>query len=130
MTMTFPSTSELTRLRDDQESCMFDTGNLQPRIQTQDGYGQAVETFPSNSADTICGLDMQPGSERFTPDMSVTIYDATLRLPITATAAVGDRFRITKRHGQTLSSALVFNIVSPIRRGPSGIRLFLQRVEE
>jgi hypothetical protein len=117
-------------MRSDQNSCMFDTGNIQPRTQTTDSFGQPVETFPSDSADMMCGLEMQPGSERFTPDMSVTTYDATLRLPITASPAVGDRFRITKRHGERLATALVFNIISPIRRGPSGIRLFLQRVEE
>jgi hypothetical protein len=128
--MTFPSIEELGRLRHDQESCMFDTGNIQPRVQTADSFGQPVETFPTDSADSACGLDMRPGSERFTPDMTVTTYDATLRLPITATPTVGDRFRITKRHGETLATALVFNIVSPIQRGPSGIRLLLTRIEE
>ena len=108
---------------------MFDTGNIQPRTQTLDSYDQPVETFPTNSADLACGLDMRPGSERFTLDKTVTTYDATVRLPITATPTVGDRFRVTKRHGETLAIALVFNIISPIQRGPSGIRLILQRVE-
>jgi hypothetical protein len=123
------STAELTRLRSAQESAMFDTGNIQPRTQTLDSFEQAVETFPTNSADLVCGLDMRSGSERFGPQLTVTTYDATVRLPITTTPTVGDRFRVTKRHGETLATALVFNIISPIQRGPSGIRLLLQRVE-
>ena len=123
------SSTELTRLRSAQVSSLMDTGNIQPRTQTVDSFGQAVETFPTNSADMTCGLDMRPGSERFNTEMAITTYDATVRLPITATPTVGDRFRVTKRQGEALGIALIFNIVSPIQRGPSGIRLLLQRVE-
>jgi len=108
---------------------MLDVGNIQPRTQTADGFGQFIETFPTNSADLACGLDMRPGSERRNANMTISTYDATTRLPITAAPTVGDRFRITKRFGETLAVALVFEIVSPIQRGPSGIRILLKRVE-
>jgi hypothetical protein len=128
--MTFQfSAAQLAAMRSAQEGHMLDTGNIQPRTQTASTYGQPVETFPTNSADMACGLDMRQGSDRPGTQMTVTTYDATARLPITATPAVGDRFRVTKRFGESLSTALVFTIVSPIQRGPSGIRILLTRVE-
>jgi len=54
-------------------------------------------------------------------------YDATVRVPIATTVDLRDRFRVTKRFGETLSSALVFDIVAPPQRGPSGIRLLLRK---
>ena len=121
--------AELTGLRAAQDGHMLDTGNMQPVTVTQDSFGQMVETWPSNSADIACGLDMRPGSERHGPQMTVTEYDATVRLPIGTSVDLRDRFRVTKRFGETLATSLVFEIQSPIQRGPSGIRLLLRRVE-
>lgn len=127
MTMQFNAT-ELANLRVAQTDHMLDTGNIQVGTQTVDTFGQAIETFTDGTA-MICGLDMRPGSERHSQVHTISQYDATVRLPITATPTVGDRFEVTKRFGETLSAALVFNIVSPIQRGPSGIRLLLARIE-
>lgn len=128
--MSYQFTSdELADLRTAQTGHMLDTGNMMPVTVTQDSFGQMVETWTTNGADVACGLDMRPGSERHGTDMTVVAYDATVRLAITTSVDLRDRFRVTKRFGETLSSALIFDIVSPIQRGPSGIRLMLRRVE-
>ena len=108
---------------------MLDTGNLQPITATDDTFGQQVETWPTNSASIACGLDMRPGYERHGIEKTVVEYDATVRVPITTTVDMRDRFRVTKRFGETLATALVFDIVAPAQRGPSGIRLLLKRIE-
>ena len=121
--------AELTAFRLHQDNHMMDTGNVQPSTETGDTFGQEVETWPTNSDDIACGLDMRPGSERHGVDKTVIEYDATVRLHIETTVDLRDRFRITKRFDETLDTALVFRIVAPPQRGPSGIRLLLKRIE-
>lgn len=101
---------------------------MQPISTSTDTFGQVVESWPSNSADVSCGLDMRPGSEVRGIDKTVIKWDATVRLPITTTVNIRDKFRVTKRFAESLSTALTFEIVSPIQRGPSGIRLLLRIV--
>ena len=120
---------ELSNFRTTQDGHMLDTGNVQPITVTEDTFGQLVETWPTNSTNIVCGLDMRPGSERHGTDKIVVEYDATVRVPIATTVDMRDRFRVTKRFGETLSSALVFGIAAPAQRGPSGIRLLLKRIE-
>jgi len=127
MSFQFAAT-ELEDLRTAQDGHMLDTGNIQPVTVTPDSYGQAVETWPTNSGDIACGLDMRPGSERHSGLMTTTQYDATVRLPIDTTFDLRDKFRVTKRFGETLATPLVFEFVSPIQRGPSGIRAMLKRI--
>ena len=122
------TSADLTNMRGAQTDHMMDTGNLQPITVTVNSYGEAVESWPTNSADISCGLDMRPSSERRGQENTVTTYDATVRVPITTTVDMRDRFRITKRFGETLSSVLTYEIVSPAQRGPSGIRLLLRIV--
>ena len=121
--------AELSDFRVAQDGHMLDTGNLQPITVTDDTFGQQVETWPTNSADIVCGLDMRPGSERHGADKTVVEYDAIVRVPIATTIDMRDRFRVTKRFGEMLSTVLVFGIVAPPQRGPSGIRLLLRRIE-
>ena len=123
------SDTELEGLRTAQDGHMLDTGNIQPVSTSADSFGQVVETWPTNSASIACGLDMRPGSERHGTENTITTYDATVRLPVDTTFDMRDKFRITKRFGETLTTPLVFAFVSPIQRGPSGIRAMLQRVE-
>ena len=123
------SDTELETMRSAQDGHMLDLGNVQPVTVTADTFGQMVETWPTNSASIACGLDMRPGSERHGTDKTVVSYDATVRLPISTTVDLRDKFRVTKRFGEMLAAPLVFAIVSPIQRGPSGIRLMLNRVE-
>ena len=123
------SSSDLTNMRTVQTDHMMDTCVFQAYVETADTFGELVQTWPADSAAVVCGLDMRPGNERHGVDMTVLSYDATLRLPITSTPDVKDRVKVTKRFDEALGTALVYDIVGPIQRGPSGIRLLLKRVE-
>jgi hypothetical protein len=127
MTLIF-TTDELTDMRSAQTGHMMDTYVPQVYSRTFNAVGEPVVTYTDGtSAD--CGLDMGPGSERHGPGNTLLEYDATVRLPVTATPDARDRVKVTKRFDETLATALVFEIVGPIQRGPSGIRLLLKRVE-
>ena len=123
------SAHDLENMRTTQEAHMMDTYVFQACVQTRSTTGALVETWPADSAASDCGLDMRPGSERDGVEMVVLTYDATLRLPITSPPNAKDRIKITKRFDENLAVPLVYNIVGPIQRGPSGIRLLLKRIE-
>lgn len=74
-----------------------------------------------------CGLDMRSGSERHGPDMTVIQYDASIRLPLSTSLKETDHIQIVGRFGE-FHDTLTYEIVSPIQRGPSGIRLLLKKV--
>lgn len=123
------STDDLTNMRTTQQNHLMDTCVLQACVQTADSFGEEVETWPADSAALVCGLDMRPGAERHGLDKTVLEYDATIRLPIGTAPDAKDRIKVTKRFGEALGAPLIFNIVGPIQRGPSGVRLLLKRVE-
>ena len=122
------STDELADFRTSQENHLMDTVVRQAYSATSNSYNEDVVTYTDQTA-IKCGLDMRPGSERHTLNYTALEYDATMRLPITTTVDARDRMKVTKRFGETLATALVFEIVGPVQRGPSGIRLLLKRVE-
>ena len=132
------SADELAWMRAAQDGHMPDTGNVMPYSANLDSFAQSVNTWPTDSASIACGLDMRPGSEklgsfegysRSIATGTILEYDATVRVPIGTSVDVRDRFKVTKRFGETLSTALVFDIVAPPQRGPSGLRLLLKRIE-
>lgn len=123
------TTVDLTNMRDCNELHMMDTCHLQACVQTDDSFNQPVETWPADGDALECGLDMRPGSERHGVDKTILSYDATIRLPITSAPDAKDRIKVTKRHGEALGTALVYNIVGPVQRGPSGVRLLLKIIE-
>ena len=122
------STEELADFRATQENHMMDLVVRQAYSATSNSYNEDVVTYTDQTA-IKCGLDMRPGSERHTQNYTALEYDATMRLPITTTIDARDRMKVTKRFGETLVTALVFEIVGPVQRGPSGIRVLLKRVE-
>lgn len=121
--------AELAAFRTAQAGHMLDTCYIQTYSRTFDTYGAPVEVWTDAASTTACGLDMRPGRETPGEDYTALAYDATIRLPITTTVDAKDRIKVTKRFGETLTTALVFRIEAPIQRGPSGIRLALRRVE-
>jgi hypothetical protein len=121
-------TTLLSRLQSTQEVAMQDTGYLQTYSRTFNSFGEQVDTWTESVTATACGLDMRTGAERHGTENTLVEYDATVRLPISATPDIKDRIRITKRFGVSLGTALTFEIEGPIQRGPSGIRLLLKRV--
>ena len=126
--MSMFSSSELVGMREAQENHMMCTVVRQVYSSTSNSYNEDVVSYTDQTA-IDCGLDMRPGSERHTSNYTALQYDATMRLPITTTINARDRLKVTKRFGETLTTALVFEIVGPVQRGPSGIRLLLKRVE-
>ena len=122
------SAADLLNMRTTQDAHMMDTCKFGACTQTADTHGQLVETF-AYGADVDCGLDMRPGSERHGVDKTVLEFDATIRLPIASVPDPKDRVKVTDRFDEALATDLVFNIVGPIQRGPSGIRLLLKTIE-
>ena len=122
------SAADLTNMKSCQDDHMMDTCKFGTCTQTADTYNQLVETFAYGDA-VICGLDMKPGSERHGVDSTVINYDATLRLPFASAPDPKDRIKVTKRHGVALAADQVYDIVSPIQKGPSGVRLLLKIIE-
>jgi hypothetical protein len=118
---------ELTGMRTAQDGHMMDTYVPQVYSETFGSFRESIITYTDGAA-AICGLDMRPGTERHSSDNTILEYDAIVRLPIGTTPNPRDRIKITKRFGETLATALVFEIVGPIQRGPSGIRLLLKKV--
>jgi len=122
------STADLTNMRTTQDEHCMDTCKFGTCTQTADSHRQLIETF-AYGADVDCGLDMRPGSERHGVDKTILMYDATIRLPIASLPDAKDRIKVTKRHGEALGADLVYNIVGPVQRGPSGVRLLLKIIE-
>lgn len=121
--------ADLARMRATQEAHMFDLCVIQRYSSTPDKMNRPQPTYSDDSAGTKCGLDMRPGRKQFGSEMTLLTYDATLRLPITTMLSVNDHIKVTQRFGEPLASPEVYGIVGPIQRGPSGIRILLQRVE-
>ena len=120
--------NELANFRDAQSSHMMDTGYRMVRSVSANGYNEQIETFTQSSVSTMCGLEMKAGNEIDKTTMTLIEYDAVLRLPITFTIDYKDRFKVTKRFNENIT-ALTFEVVSPVQRGPSGLRVLLRRVE-
>lgn len=123
------SAADLTNMRATQDAHMMDTCVVQAYVQTKNTFNELVETWPADSDALSCGLDMRPGSERHGVDKTVLNYDATVRIPLGTTPDPRDRLKVTKRHGEALAVPLVYNIIGPVQRGPSGNRLLLKIIE-
>lgn len=123
----FDST-ELSKMRDTQELYMQDTGRRLVYSRTINDFGEPIASYTASTATTACGLEMKSGEETDKSTMTLVKYDAILRLPITTIIDPKDHWRIEKRYGENIT-AQEYEIVSPIQRGPSGIRVLLKRVE-
>lgn len=106
---------------------MQDTCIVQTCTQTANTMGEMVETFSDGSAEP-CGLDMRSGKERRSVDNVITEYDATIRLAYGRILSAKSRIKITKRFEETLSTPLVYEIVSPHQQLVSGARYLLRRI--
>ncbi len=122
-------TADLENMRNCNVQHCMDECHLQTCVETGDSFNELVQTWPADGDALKCGLDMRPGSERHGVDKTILSYDATIRLPITSAPAAKDRIKVTKRHGEALGAALVYDIVGTIQKGPSGVRLLLKTIE-
>lgn len=122
------TTADLANMRTGHTDRLQDECYLQALTETTDTYGQVVNSWADSGSAVSCGLEMKSGSETRGTNKTVVMYDAVLRLPITSGVVETQRIRVTKRHAETLTTPLVFDIISPVQRGPSGIRILLNKV--
>lgn len=120
--------ADLSAMRDVQNGHMQDEGYFQALTQTTNTYGEVIDTWADSGSAVACGVDMRSGSERRTDNKTIVNYDASLRVAVTEMQSELKRFRVTKRFNETLTTPLIFDILSPIQRGPSGNRLLLNKV--
>lgn len=119
---------DLANMRKAQTEHMFDLcAVLAYSAGTLNEYNEADAPTYTQTALVSCGLDMRPSSERHGADMTTIQYDATLRLPIGTPVEETSRIKILGRFEEMISP-LIYEIVSPIQRGPSGIRLVLRKI--
>lgn len=126
MSMHFTA-GDLSEMRTTQNDHMMDTCHRLAYSVAGDDYGEQVPTWTENVTDIQCGLDVRAGSENLRSDLTAVRHDATIRLPISIAWDTKDRIKITKRHGEAVTG-VVYSIVGPIQRGPSGIRMLLEEV--
>lgn len=122
------STDELDEMRAAQDGHMMDECVVLVYAEgTRNEFNEDdAATYTAGSA-LACGLNMQPGSQRHEATMTVIEYDATIRLPIDTALKETDRVQVTKRFGESID-ALTFDVMAPIQRGPSGLRVFLRKM--
>ena len=120
--------ADLTNMREAHTDRLQDECYIQALTQTTNTFGEVVDSWADSGSAIACGLEMRPGSEVRGPSKTIVQYDAVLRIPVDTLPAETQRIRVTKRHAETLATALVFDIVSPIQRGPSGNRILLNQV--
>lgn len=126
----FPD-GDLSRMQDTQELHMLDTCHRSVHAYTKDEYGAEKSSWTENSTDILCGIKQETNkSETVQSNMTVVNYDAIARMSIDQAEVwnIKDRLILTKRFGVAITS-ITYGIVAPIVRGPSGIRLILQKVE-
>lgn len=119
---------ELDGLREAQRDHMLDECVvLSYSAGTRNEFNEADAPTYTAGDPLPCGLDMRAGSERHGTDMTVIQYDATIRLPLGTALKETDHIQTVGRFGE-FHDTLTFEIVSPIQRGPSGLRLLLRKV--
>jgi hypothetical protein len=121
------TSADLTHMRGAQTDHMLDACYIQALTQTSNTYGEVINAWTDSGSELACGLDMRPGSEERGPEKTIVQYDATLRLAITNLPEETQRIRITKRFGESITP-LIYDIAAPVQRGPSGIRILLNKV--
>lgn len=129
MTLNYDFTAQdLASMREAQYGHMQDSGYFQALTRTYNSYGEEVNFWTDIGSEISCGLEMMSGSEIQASDKTIVEYDAVLRVAINELPSELYRFRVTKRHKESLATPLVFDIVSPVQRGVSGNRILLKKV--
>lgn len=128
----FPA-DDLTRMQAAQVVHLPDVCHRSVYSRTQSDSGAEVEVWTENITDIPCGIDQDANRtnyENVKSNMTVVLHDAIARLPISQAESwdVKDRFILTQRFGSVITP-ITYGIAAPIVRGPSGIRLILEKVE-
>lgn len=121
------SSDELAAMRETQTDHMLDLCQILSYAPgTRNEFNEADAPSYTEGDLVACGLDMRPGSERESLRKTVIEYDAVLRLPLKTPFKETDHILVIARFGEFIDP-LRFEIVSPVQRGPSGIRLLLKK---
>jgi hypothetical protein len=105
----------------------FDTCRLGAVPEFEYGSLDSVPEDPLYSDGQPCGFE--PGRRGEVEDGSqAPIYDAILRLPVTASVASIDRVELTHRHGTALASPQIYAVVGAPELGPSANVLTLKLI--
>jgi len=126
-------TGDLSRMQAAQQAHMPDTCHRAVYSSSADDYGAIIEVWTENTTDIPCGIEQgnqRQTNEKIEDNMTVVTYDAIVRLPISLAEIwdIKDRLILTKRFGVAITP-IAYGIVAPVMRGPSGIRLLLQKIE-
>lgn len=93
-----------------------------------DDYNSPIPTWTEIDTDIPCGLEQLSGDEHGRSADTLTQYDAVIRLAISENWDVRDKIVVIKRYGEEITP-ITYQIVSPIQRGPSGIRMLVKKVD-
>lgn len=120
--------NQLLHFRERQLLSLMDTCHRMTHSYTTNDTNEQIDAYAEVETDIPCGLENKPGGENRRDKDIVVSYDAIIRLPITIDWSVGDRIKITERFGEAITP-IIYDIVSPAQRGPSGIRYRLKKVD-
>jgi len=116
------TTEDLARLQDVQESAMQDTCVVD--VHSEDGvdtWGNPVKQYTAGSA-VMCGVE-QVRPDEVQASGEVPVIDVVIRLPLGTIVNSADRVTVTHRYGVAQDTAMVYELVGPVRWGPSGVRV-------
>lgn len=122
------SQSQLDHFRERQEASLMDVCHRLVHSYSSNTHYEKVDVWTEDTTDRKCGLDQSPGSERSRTSDTLIVYDAVIRLPLSEAWNEKDKIKILKRFGETLGTPIEYGIISPIQRGPSGIRMLLRKI--
>lgn len=120
------TTTELSRMQATQEAAMQDTCRLGAYRSTEDGYNNPAPEY-------VYGVLLDCGVEHVQPDEVqdtglIPALDVRIRLPIDTAVDDRDRVMVTHRYGVEIANPAVYEIVGPVKRGPSGLVLECREV--
>lgn len=120
--------NELTRMQETQNGAMQDTCVILDYNSTADSWNNPTENYVMRTSSISCGFEPIKTSETHGSG-EVPLFDARLRLPINTTIDAKDRIRITHRYGEAVTNK-DYDIVGPVKRGPSGLVLEIKLITE
>lgn len=121
----------LLRMREVQDGHMQDVAHILEWSTTwedTDDYGIPEDGWTA-LLETKCGLKLYSPKE-IQASGEVPVVMGELRMPIGTKIDTRSRIRITERYGEALVEPMLFDIEGPVRRGPSGLLIFLRTVDE
>ena len=132
------SPSDISKMRATQVTSLLDLCIIERYTRTINEFGEPISDYVDDGIDaygdcldggdaieTECGFEPKAGREQEGQDYTKVEHDGIIRLPIETLITAQDRVRIVQRHGEDIIP-VTYEIVSPIQRGISGIRLVVK----